>query len=68
MISVFDMLKWASDHLALTVGPMKAGKEFVDDLVSQELIASVTRVAVDVWLLSLTSKGHHTDITKLLWG
>ncbi|MDI7059596.1 serine dehydratase beta chain, partial [Pseudomonas aeruginosa] len=50
-----------------TVGPMKAGKEFVDDLVSQDLIASVTRVAVDVYgSLSLTGKGHHTDIAIIM--
>lgn len=68
MISVFDMFKVgigpSSSH---TVGPMKAGKEFVDDLVSQELIASVTRVAVDVYgSLSLTGKGHHTDIAIIM--
>ncbi|HEJ1044820.1 TPA: L-serine ammonia-lyase [Proteus mirabilis] len=68
MISVFDMFKVgigpSSSH---TVGPMKAGKEFVDDLVSQDLIASVTRVAVDVYgSLSLTGKGHHTDIAIIM--
>ncbi|VTR53084.1 L-serine dehydratase 1 [Serratia fonticola] len=58
MISVFDMFKIgigpSSSH---TVGPMKAGKQFVDDLVNEGLMPSVTRVAVDVYgSLSLTGK------------
>lgn len=68
MISVFDMFKVgigpSSSH---TVGPMKAGKEFVDDLVSKQLLPSVTRIAVDVYgSLSLTGKGHHTDIAIII--
>ena len=68
MISLFDMFKVgigpSSSH---TVGPMKAGKQFVDDLVEKGLLDSVTRVAVDVYgSLSLTGKGHHTD-SPLLW-
>lgn len=68
MISVFDMFKIgigpSSSH---TVGPMKAGKQFVDDLTAQGLLPSVTRVAVDVYgSLSLTGKGHHTDIAIIL--
>ncbi|HHR6036757.1 TPA: L-serine ammonia-lyase [Providencia alcalifaciens] len=68
MISVFDMFKVgigpSSSH---TVGPMKAGKEFVDDLVNKQLLPSVTRVAVDVYgSLSLTGKGHHTDIAIIM--
>ena len=50
MISLFDMFKVgigpSSSH---TVGPMKAGKQFVDDLVEKGLLDSVTRVAVDVY-------------------
>ncbi|EEQ14443.1 L-serine dehydratase tdcG [Yersinia frederiksenii ATCC 33641] len=50
-----------------TVGPMKAGKEFADLLVTQGLMPSVTRVAVDVYgSLSLTGKGHHTDIAIIM--
>jgi L-serine dehydratase len=50
-----------------TVGPMKAGKQFVDDLVEKGLLESVTRVAVDVYgSLSLTGKGHHTDIAIIM--
>ncbi|AGH73809.1 L-serine ammonia-lyase [Edwardsiella piscicida] len=68
MISVFDMFKIgigpSSSH---TVGPMKAGKQFVDDLAAQGLLPSVTRVAVDVYgSLSLTGKGHHTDIAIIM--
>jgi len=50
-----------------TVGPMKAGKQFVDDLVEKGLLESTTRVAVDVYgSLSLTGKGHHTDIAIIM--
>jgi L-serine dehydratase len=68
VISVFDMFKIgigpSSSH---TVGPMKAGKQFVDDLVSRDLLPAVTRIAVDVYgSLSLTGKGHHTDIAIIL--
>ena len=46
---------------------MKAGKQFVDDLVEKGLLDSVTRVAVDVYgSLSLTGKGHHTDIAIIM--
>ncbi len=69
MISVFDMFKVgigpSSSH---TVGPMKAGKEFVDDLVSKNLLPNVTRISVDVYgSLSLTGKGTIL-ISPLLWG
>ncbi|QCR36369.1 L-serine ammonia-lyase [Nissabacter sp. SGAir0207] len=68
MISVFDMFKIgigpSSSH---TVGPMKAGKQFTDDLVSRDLLPAVTRIAVEVYgSLSLTGKGHHTDIAIIL--
>ena len=68
MISVFDMFKVgigpSSSH---TVGPMKAGKEFVDLLVEQGKLKEVTRIAVDVYgSLSLTGKGHHTDIAIIM--
>jgi len=50
-----------------TVGPMKAGKEFVDLLVEQGKLKEVTRIAVDVYgSLSLTGKGHHTDIAIIM--
>ncbi|ATA23106.1 L-serine ammonia-lyase [Brenneria goodwinii] len=68
MVSVFEIFKIgigpSSSH---TVGPMKAGKMFTDDLVSKALISSVTRIAVDVYgSLSLTGKGHHTDIAIIM--
>jgi len=68
VISVFDMFKIgigpSSSH---TVGPMKAGKQFVDDLVQNGQLSSVTRIAVDVYgSLSLTGKGHHTDIAIIM--
>ena len=68
MISIFDMFKVgigpSSSH---TVGPMKAGKQFVDDLVEKGLLNEVTRLAVDVYgSLSLTGKGHHTDIAIIM--
>ncbi|MBB1226062.1 MULTISPECIES: L-serine ammonia-lyase [Pantoea] len=68
MISVFDMFKVgigpSSSH---TVGPMKAGKQFVDLLCEQEKLQEITRIAVDVYgSLSLTGKGHHTDIAIIM--
>ncbi|WP_315707443.1 L-serine ammonia-lyase [Brenneria uluponensis] len=68
MISVFDMFKIgigpSSSH---TVGPMKAGKQFVDELKQASLLVATTRVSVDVYgSLSLTGKGHHTDIAIIL--
>ncbi|TKI08192.1 L-serine ammonia-lyase [Martelella alba] len=68
MISVFDMFKIgigpSSSH---TVGPMKAGKQFVDDLIARGAIDQVTRIAVEVYgSLSLTGRGHHTDSAIIL--
>jgi L-serine dehydratase len=68
MISVFDIFKIgigpSSSH---TVGPMKAGKQFTDDLIARGLLADVTKVVVDVYgSLSLTGKGHHTDIAIIM--
>lgn len=68
MISVFDIYKIgigpSSSH---TVGPMKAGKQFCDDLIEKGLLNDVTRVVVDVYgSLSLTGKGHHTDLAIIM--
>ncbi len=68
MISVFDIFKIgigpSSSH---TVGPMKAGKQFTDDLIARDMLRNVTRVVVDVYgSLSLTGKGHHTDIAIIM--
>ena len=68
MISVFDIFKIgigpSSSH---TVGPMKAGKQFTDDLIARGILTDITRVVVDVYgSLSLTGKGHHTDIAIIM--
>ncbi|MEH8138059.1 L-serine ammonia-lyase [Gallibacterium anatis] len=68
MISVFDMYKIgigpSSSH---TVGPMKAGKEFIDHLVQQQQLTQVTRLHIDVYgSLSMTGRGHNTDIAIIL--
>lgn len=69
MVSVFDIFKIgigpSSSH---TVGPMKAGKQFIDDLINENLLTSIDRIAVDVYgSLSLTGKGHATD-TAIIMG
>ncbi len=50
MVSVFDIFKIgigpSSSH---TVGPMKAGNMFTDDLVNLSLISSVDAIIVDVY-------------------
>jgi L-serine dehydratase len=68
MISVFDIYKIgigpSSSH---TVGPMKAAKQFIDDLRATGKIREVTQITVDVHgSLSLTGKGHHTDTAILI--
>ena len=68
MVSVFDIFKIgigpSSSH---TVGPMKAGKQFIDDLLAAGQLHDTTRIAVDVYgSLSLTGKGHHTDIAIIM--
>ncbi len=46
---------------------MKAGKQFTDDLIARNMLHDVTRVVVDVYgSLSLTGKGHHTDIAIIM--
>ncbi|WP_237466223.1 L-serine ammonia-lyase [Vibrio stylophorae] len=68
MISIFDIYKVgigpSSSH---TVGPMKAGYRFIADLQHQALLEQTDRITVDVYgSLSLTGKGHHTDIAIIL--
>lgn len=68
MISVFDIFKIgigpSSSH---TLGPMKAGKRFVDELIAQQLLDNTTALRVEVYgSLSLTGIGHHTDIAIIL--
>lgn len=62
-LSIVDMFKIgigpSSSH---TLGPMKAGKAFADDITSTGLIEHTSRVQVDLYgSLSLTGKGHATD-------
>ncbi|OOF83969.1 L-serine ammonia-lyase [Rodentibacter ratti] len=68
MISVFDMFKVgigpSSSH---TVGPMKAGKQFVDDLIKLGQFENTTEIHVDVYgSLSMTGRGHNTDIAIIM--
>ena len=68
MYSAFDIFKIgigpSSSH---TVGPMKAAKQFVDDLIKQEIIKDITAITVDVHgSLALTGKGHNTDTAIIL--
>lgn len=69
MISAFDIFKIgigpSSSH---TVGPMNAGKRFIDHLVESGLLPQTTRIVVDLYgSLSLTGKGHATD-TAIIMG
>lgn len=62
-ISSFDMFKIgigpSSSH---TLGPMKAGKAFADELEARGLLDATVRVQADVYgSLSLTGVGHATD-------
>ncbi len=68
MFSAFDIFKIgvgpSSSH---TVGPMKAAKEFIDDLRTKGTLRDITKITVDVYgSLSLTGKGHHTDIAIIM--
>ncbi len=59
MISVFDIFKISigpsSSH---TVGPMKAGKQFVDTLQEKGLLHKVTRLVVDVYGKTAVMQAH----------
>ena len=54
MISVFDMFKVgigpSSSH---TVGPMKAGKQFIDDLIERNQFEQTAEIHVDYQIYSL---------------
>ena len=68
MGSVFDIFKIgigpSSSH---TVGPMKAGKAFIDQLIDDGYMQSVTKIIADIYgSLSLTGKGHHTDLAIIM--
>ncbi|WP_445721718.1 L-serine ammonia-lyase [Flavobacterium sp.] len=67
-ISVFDMLKIgvgpSSSH---TLGPWRGAERFLTELRNENLIDSINRVKVDLYgSLSLTGKGHATDLAVML--
>ncbi|MGO4822051.1 MULTISPECIES: L-serine ammonia-lyase [unclassified Flavobacterium] len=67
-ISVFDMLKIgvgpSSSH---TLGPWRAGERFLEELREENILDTITRVKVDLYgSLSLTGKGHATDLAVML--
>lgn len=67
-ISVFEMFKIgvgpSSSH---TVGPMRAGRDFVLELEKQELLEKTTSVVTQLYgSLALTGVGHGTDKAVML--
>ena len=67
-ISVFDMLKIgigpSSSH---TLGPWRAAESWIKELKAEEIFDDVTSIKVDLYgSLSLTGKGHATDLAVLL--
>jgi L-serine dehydratase len=67
-ISVFDMLKIgvgpSSSH---TLGPWRAAERFLSELRKANILPNVTRIKVDLYgSLSLTGKGHATDLAVML--
>ena len=67
-ISVFDMLKIgvgpSSSH---TLGPWRAAERFLGELRKGKLLPAVSRIKIDLYgSLSLTGKGHATDLAVML--
>lgn len=67
-ISVFDMLKIgvgpSSSH---TLGPWRAAERWISELKASDLFSKITNIKVDLYgSLSLTGKGHATDLAVLL--
>ncbi len=67
-ISVFDMLKIgvgpSSSH---TLGPWRAAERFLGELRNENLLHSINKVKVHLYgSLSLTGKGHATDLAIML--
>ena len=67
-ISIFDMLKIgvgpSSSH---TLGPWRAGRRWIAELKKDGHFENVTAITVDLFgSLSLTGKGHATDIAVML--
>lgn len=68
MISVLDMFKIgigpSSSH---TVGPMRAGKQFIDELIQDNLLHKVSQISVELYgSLAMTGKGHYTDTATIM--
>lgn len=67
-ISIFDMLKIgvgpSSSH---TLGPWRAGQRFVKALKEKGIFEKVENIQIDLYgSLSLTGKGHATDLASVL--
>jgi len=67
-ISVFDMLKIgvgpSSSH---TLGPWRAAQRWIEELKEKNVFNQVEEIKVDLYgSLSLTGKGHATDIASIL--
>ena len=67
-ISVFDMLKIgvgpSSSH---TLGPWRAAERFLQEMREDNLLQTVTRIKTNLYgSLSLTGKGHATDLAVML--
>ncbi|MGB3345372.1 MAG: L-serine ammonia-lyase [Aequorivita sp.] len=67
-ISVFDMLSIgvgpSSSH---TLGPWRAALRWIDELKENKLFDEVAEISIDLYgSLSLTGKGHATDIALML--
>lgn len=67
-ISVFDMLKIgvgpSSSH---TLGPWRAAQRWIGELKNKGIFDQVTKIHIDLYgSLSLTGKGHATDIATVL--
>jgi len=67
-ISVFDMLKIgvgpSSSH---TLGPWRGAERFLNELREENILSKIIRIKVDLFgSLSLTGKGHATDLAVML--
>ncbi len=67
-ISVFDMLKIgvgpSSSH---TLGPWRAAEQFLAECNSKGILSNINHIKIDLYgSLSLTGKGHATDLAVLL--
>lgn len=67
-ISVFDMLKIgvgpSSSH---TLGPWRAAQRWIEELKEKNVFDQIKEIKVDLYgSLSLTGKGHATDIASIL--